>query len=174
MSFFDVAQSFVESDVADVGNKALPALMRQGLSEGLSGNQMLQGLRSIGISISTQRFYGLLGEINATSAMHEGVAGLDLNAELTEENFAPWTTARANGYLYQIRAYFQSVDPVTGQIIRTFKPFDVRSSSILRGYEAIAQAMDYIPLGGDVGSDGSLVGLEITGLFHMFAGGKAA
>lgn len=170
MSFLEILGEFSERDIAGVGNKFLPALMRQGLQAGLSGNQMLQAFRSAGLGIGTQRFYGLLGEIAATEGMQASIGAIPLSQELSESDFAEWTTARASGYLYQVRAYFQSEDPLTHQLIRTFRPFDVRSPDIITQEEALGIAHDYADSGGGPGSDQTLVGLEITGLFHMTGG----
>jgi hypothetical protein len=171
--FLDDLGALFESDQVGDANKFLPSVIRQGVSEGYSGNQILGAIRETGFGISTQRFYGLLGELQATSAMQESVLGMDLSRELGEGDFAPWATSRSSGYLYQIRAYFQSTDPATGELVRTFKPFDVRSDGIINGYQALDTALGYIPDGGGPGSDGSLVGLEIVGLFKMLPGGRS-
>lgn len=170
MSFAEMLGGFGESDLAAVGNKFLPALMRVGLSEGLSGADMLDQFREAGIGMQTQRFYGLLGEIRDTGEMREGLAGLDPMSTPEASNFADWTVNRAQGYLYQVRAYFQELDPVTGQLIRSFKPFDVASKDMISLYQALGRAYDYIVAGGGPGSDATLVGLEIVGLFHMIPG----
>ncbi|HEY1198764.1 MAG TPA: hypothetical protein VGG32_08580 [Thermoplasmata archaeon] len=170
MSFSELLAGLTETDVAEVGNWMLPALMRAGIAEGLSGADMLSQFRDAGLGMRTQNFYGLLGEINDTTAMREGLAGLDPSLAPDADAFATWTTNRAEGYLYQIRGYFMETDPVTGALIKSFKPFDVVSRGIISGYQALGQAYDYIAGGGGPGSDSTLVGLEIVGLFQMVPG----
>jgi hypothetical protein len=172
VSFQEILSGFTEADLAGVGNKFLPALMRSGLSEGLSGADMLGQFRDAGLGMQTQRFYSLLGEIRDTDTMREGLAGLDPALTPEAGSFADWTTSRAEGYLYQIRAYFQTVDPVTGEIVRSFKPFDVASRGIISGYQALGQAYDYISSGDPRNYRDTLLGLEIVGLFHMVAGNR--
>lgn len=167
MSFLENLGDLAEGDVAGAGNKFLPSLIRQGLGEGLSSAAMLGAFRDAGLGVQTQRFYGLVSEIRATDVMHESVAGMNPASVPGESDFAPWSTSRASGYLYQIRAYGQIVDASSGEIITTFRHFDINSQEIISGYDALGKALDLAPSGGGPGSDATITGLEIVGLFHM-------
>lgn len=138
----DLAGTAVDAYGAAYVRGMLPSLIRTGVSNGLSGAEILRQLRSAGAGIQTQRFYQALGEVQASEISAAGVAGMDLTTVPSEEMFAAWGVRNPTGYVYQFRMYIGETMEDGSLITAGYRNFSLRTNGVQAVGEILQDAID--------------------------------
>jgi len=172
MSFLGPIAEALSGAVTEYGanyvRRMLPSVIRSGLTSGLSGNAILGELRRSGVGIRTQRFYQMLGEIQAQAISSDAVAGFPLASQPDESMFADWGVRNPNGFVYQFNVYVNEHEYPPGVVIPAGSmPFSLRYSTPVATGEAIQDVMDVLNQRGVAGRQ--ILGVEVSSLYKEVA-----
>lgn len=113
----------------------------KGVQEGLSGNQILRGLREAGLGLRTQTFYRWLGQAKQEVSAELGIIGLEAEQRPALSDISAWpTTSGREGYLHIVN--YTTKNRITG--FTEQKTISVASDQLLTRAEAEATAEEVI------------------------------
>ena len=116
-------------------------LVLKGVTEGLSGNQILRQLRDAGLGLRTQTFYRWLGQAKAELSANLDVVGLESHQRPPRSAISAWpTTTDREGYLHIVE--YTTKSRITG--FTETKTISVFSKELLTRGEAEATAAEII------------------------------
>lgn len=151
---------------ADEGFVINPAqIVAQGVSEGLSGRQIIKALRDNGAGRRDSVVYKMIGEIRAAIANRPIAQGLPTNQLPTGDQYAKWTTAR-RGYSTQMKIVTR--DKNSGLIGTSMTSYTTTDPHTID--EAIANKMADLEDAaeeGNSGEDQQLLGVLPWNIFEM-------
>lgn len=111
------------------------------MQEGLSGNQILQGLREAGLGLRTQTFYRWLAQAKREVSAELGIVGLEPDQRPAVTDISAWpTTSEREGYLHIVN--YTVKNRVTG--FTETKTVSIASAGLLTRGEAEAAAEEVI------------------------------
>lgn len=111
------------------------------MQEGLSGNQILQGLREAGLGLRTQTFYRWLGQAKQEVSAELGIVGLEAHQRPTASDISAWpTTTDRGGYLHIVN--YTVKNRITG--FTETKTVSIASEGLLTRGEAEGAAEEVI------------------------------
>lgn len=150
----------------DEGYAINPAgFVAQGVSQGLSGRQIISLLRDNGVRIANQTAYRLIGEVREAIANRETIQGLPTDRLPTGGEYAWWVTNR-RGFSTQVLVLTR--DRATGLIGSTVSSYTTRDAHTID--EALQNKLaDWEDLTGAEGEyeDQQLLGMLPWNIFQM-------
>lgn len=113
----------------------------KGVSEGLSGRQILGALREQGMGLRTQTFYRWLGQAKQELAAEPGIVGLESDQYPATDDIAAWpTTTGREGYLHIVE--YSTKNRITGEV--ETKTISIFNDELLTRGEAESTAEEII------------------------------
>lgn len=144
----------------------LPQLLRLGLDEGLSGNQMLGQMRDVGYAIRTQDFYQVLGEVSSAASMARTWPTLDPTQIPALTDFTPLSVPRGTGLMYRFEALVRDQQGNFSWLPRAMRdpnliaPADLMQEWLEAFTESETEAQ---PSSGDL----AVFGMRLSGLYQL-------
>lgn len=170
MAFTDILASVAEAEGAGVGTPLLASMVRQGLTEGLSGSAMLNAIRDAGVGIRTQSFYQLVGEVRASAARAEQWSGAALDRLPSSELVQEWTGGQSDTYLSRVYMYVRT--RATGELAVERRGVSIVTNELITPGDALSMAQDLYAENADNEnySNEQLLGAEFGGVYHQLGG----
>lgn len=140
-------------------------VVARGVSEGMSGRQIIAALREAGMGLRDATVRKMIGETRAAIANRPMVGGLDTSLIPSAENYAKWSTNRTG---YSTQLLVMTRDQSTGIIGETVSSYTTAEPHTID--EAIAAKLaDFSDeeIIGDSGNNQQLLGAIPWNIFQM-------
>lgn len=142
-------------------------IIAKGVTEGLSGRQIIQALRDAGMGLRDAVVYRTIGEVRAAIANRETIAQINTSILPSPDQYAQWSTAR-NGYSTQLLIFTRDRETgLIGETVSSYTTTDPHTPD-----EAIAaKQADWEDLteSGSEYDDQQYLGAVVYNLFQMVA-----
>lgn len=160
---------YAEGEAAGYVRAMIPSAIRAGLEEGYSSTAILGELRDAGLSIRTQRFYELAGNIAAGVGSETRMAGISLDEVPSAGDVATWATTRPmEGYLYRADLHYVVRDDTGAIVERGVRPFSLRTGELTDWGSVIADMADVIAGGpGEDTPEQTVLGIEPVAIYEL-------
>lgn len=167
MSFVELLGDLDVGGAAGFSRSQLGSLTQAGLSEGMSGNAILQGFADAGIGVRRSDGLAMINQVRGAMASTDAVQSLAMDQIPTSDSIAEWSGGRADSYLYRVRMYIRE----GGQEGLGFYQgnFDIVSDDLITPEEAQQRARDIWASGEGQNNypDRQLWGTSLGGVYHQ-------
>lgn len=162
MSFLEILGDLAGTEGMGAGSSGqMGNIVRQGLSEGLSANAMLRGLKDNNIGIRRGNFLGLVSDIRASIASGRSAEGVDPFQLINRQSVGTSTASRVGVYRSNVTMRFRG-PAVGGERMIESTTFTVTHESILRPIDVINAAREIWSTHSDL-YDSQLLDSEYSG-----------
>ncbi len=145
----------------------LASIVRQGLNDGLSGNEMLRQVQAAGLGIQRSSFLQLVGEVRSSASMAERWSTLPLDQVPGPEDIVDWAGGATDTYLHRVYMYVRTNE--AGQLAVERRGVSLLTREPLSPADALAMAQDLYDENADNDnySGDQLLGAEFGGIYHQ-------